>query len=78
MTRIVLLTDEHVMEGILGMISLGIAVYLLSITISAPRPVILGMAFFISWYFRRAGIHIYQYVKKHHKLSISPITYNIK
>ena len=77
MTRIVILTDEQIVEGIIGMLSLTIVAYIISHTISAPRSVILGMAFIISWYFRRIGINIYRYMKKNHDISISPITYKI-
>lgn len=77
MTRIVLLTDENMVEGIIGMISLTITSYIINRIISAPRSVILGMAFVISWYFRKVGVNAYHYMKKYHKLSISPITYNV-
>ena len=77
MTRIVILTDEQIVEGIIGMLSLTIAAYIINHTISAPRSVILGMAFIISWYFRRVGVNIYHYMKKNHDISISPITYKI-
>jgi len=78
MTRIVILTDEQIVEGIIGMLSLTITAYILNHTISAPRSVILGMAFIVSWYFRRVCVNIYSYMKKNHDISISPITYNIK
>ena len=78
MPRIVLLTDEHIIEGIIGMLSLIIVAYIISHTISAPSSIILGMAFIISWYFRRIGVNIYHYMKKKHGISISPITYSIK
>ena len=78
MPRIVLLTDEHIIEGIIGMLSLIIVAYIISHTISAPSSIILGMAFIISWYFRRIGVNIYHYIKKKHGISISPITYSIK
>ena len=78
MTRVVLLTDEDIVEGVIGMLSLTIVAYIISHTISAPRSVILGMAFIISWYFRRIGVNIYHYMKKHYNISVSPITYNVK
>jgi len=78
MPRIVLLTDEHIIEGIIGMLSLIIVAYIINHTISAPSSIILGMAFIISWYFRRVGVNIYHYMKKKHGISISPITYSIK
>ena len=77
MTRIVILTDEHIIEGIIGMLSLTIVAYIINHTISASKSVILGMAFIISWYFRRIGVNIYHHIKKNHSISISPITYNI-
>jgi hypothetical protein len=76
MTRIVLLRGDHIIEGIIGMVSLIMVAYIINHTISAPRSVILGMAFIISWYFRRIGVNIYLYLHKHHNVSIAPITYN--
>ena len=77
MTRVVVLTDEHIIEGIIGMLSLIMVAYIINHTISAPSSIILGMAFIISWYFRRIGVNIYHHIKKNHDISISPITYNI-
>jgi len=78
MPRIILLTDENMVEGIIGMVSLILVSYIISHIISAPRSVILGMAFIVSWYLGRIGANIYHYGKKHYNISISPITYNIK
>jgi len=78
MTRIVILTDEQIVEGIIGMLSLTITAYILNHTISAPSSIILGMAFIISWYFRRIGVNIYHYIKKKHGIYISPISYSTK
>uniref|UniRef100_A0A6C0C4C4 Uncharacterized protein n=1 Tax=viral metagenome TaxID=1070528 RepID=A0A6C0C4C4_9ZZZZ len=78
MTRIVLLTDENIVEGVIGMMFLAITSYILSRVISAPRSVILGMAFIISWYVRRIGSNLYLYGKKEYNISISPITYEIE
>ena len=77
MTRVVVLTDEHIIEGIIGMLSLIMVAYIINHTISAPSSIILGMAFIILWYFRRIGVNIYRHMKKNHDISISPITYNI-
>ena len=77
MTRIVVLTDEHIIEGIIGMLSLIMVAYIINHTISAHSSIILGMAFIISWYFRRIGVNIYRHFKKTHDISISPITYKI-
>ena len=78
MSRVVLLTDENIIEGIIGMISLIMVSYIINKTISAPSYIILGFAFIISWYFRRIGVNIYHHIKKHYNISVSPITYNIK
>jgi len=77
MPRIVLLTDEHIIEGVIGMLSLIMVSYIISYTISAPTSIILGMAFIISWYFRRIGVNIYRHIKKKRGISVSPITYDI-
>ena len=63
MTRIVLLTGEDIIEGFIGLISLIITAYILSRIIHAPRSVILGMSFIITWYFRRIGVNVYKYLK---------------
>jgi uncharacterized membrane protein len=78
MPRIVLLTDEHIIEGIIGMLSLIMVAYIINHIISAPSSIILGMAFIISWYFRRIGVNIYHYIKKKHGIYISPISYSTK
>ena len=78
MPRIVLLTDEHIIEGMIGMLSLIMVAYIINHAISASSSIILGMAFIISWYFRRIGVNIYQHIKKNHNISVSPITYNMK
>jgi hypothetical protein len=77
MPRIVLLTDEHIIEGMIGMLSLIMVAYIINHTISASRSIILGMAFIISWYFRRIGVNIYRHMKKKYSISISPITYDV-
>jgi hypothetical protein len=77
MPRIVLLTDEHIIEGMIGMLSLIMVAYIINHTISASRSIILGMAFIISWYFRRIGVNIYNHMKKKYGISISPITYDV-
>ena len=76
MTRVVVLTDENIIEGIIGILSLIIVAYIINRTISAHSSIILGMAFIISWYFRRIGVNVYNHIKKHHNISVSPITYN--
>jgi len=78
MTRVVVLTDEHIIEGIIGILSLIIVACIIDHTISAHSSIILGMAFIISWYFRRMGVDIYQYIKKNYNISVTPITYNMK
>ena len=77
MPRIVLLTDEHIIEGMIGMLSLIMVAYIINHAISASRSIILGMAFIISWYFRRIGVNIYRHMKKKYSISISPITYDV-
>jgi hypothetical protein len=75
MTRIVLLTDENIIEGLIGLFTLIITAYTLTYIIHAPRFVIFGMSFIISWYFRRIGINIYKYLKSNNIFSIKPLTY---
>lgn len=75
--RIVLLTDDNIIEGLIGLISLAVTSYIISHIFSAPRPIILGMSFIISWYFRKIGVNLYDYMKENNKMSISPITYSI-
>ena len=77
MPRIVLLTDDHIIEGMIGMLSLIMVAYIINHAISASRSIILGMAFIISWYFRRIGVNIYRHMKKKYSISISPITYDV-
>ena len=77
MSRIVILTDEDIAEGIIGMIGLIGTAYILNRIISAPPFIIGGMAFFISWYLRRIGVNIYHYFKYNHGFSIKPLTYNL-
>ena len=78
MTRIVLLTGENIIEGFIGLISLIITAYILSRIIHAPRSVILGMSFIITWYFRRIGVNVYKYLKSNNIFSINPLTYTRK
>ena len=78
MTRIVLLTGENIIEGFIGLISLIITAYILSHIIHAPRSVILGMSFIITWYFRRIGVNVYKYLKSNNIFSIKPLTYTRK
>ena len=78
MTRVVVLTDENIIEGIIGMLTQIIVAHIINRTISAHSSIILGMAFIISWYFRRIGVNIYQHIKKNHNISVAPITYNMK
>ena len=73
MTRIVLLTGEDIIEGFIGLISLIITAYILSHIIHAPRSVILGMSFIITWYFRRIGVNVYKYLKSNNIFSIKPL-----
>ena len=75
MPQIVLLTDENIIEGIMGAIALVIVAYSLSRIIHAPRSIILGMSFIISWFLRRVGVNLYQYLKKNHKFSIKSLKY---
>ena len=75
MPRLVLLTDEHIIEGIIGAVSLALVAYSLSHIIHAPRSIILGMSFIISWFLRRIGVNIYIYLKAHHNISIRPFSY---
>jgi len=75
--RIILLTDDNLIEGLIGMVSLAATSYIISHIISAPRSIILGMSFIITWYFRKIGVNLYDYMKEYHKMSISPITYSI-
>ena len=77
MTRIVILTDNNIVEGVLGLFSLTIMSYIINRFISVSKPIILGLSFIISWYFRKVGVHVYNYIKKYHKISIKPITHNI-
>ncbi len=75
MPRLVLLTDEHIIEGIIGAVSLALVAYSLSHIIHAPRSIILGMSFIISWFLRRIGVNIYIYLKTHYNISIQPFSY---
>jgi hypothetical protein len=78
MTRLVLLTGEHIVEGIVGMIMFIIVAYLISNTIHASPAVVGGMAFIITWIFRKVSVNIYQYVKNKYKIFVRPLTFNIK
>ena len=64
MPQIVLLSDENIIEGVIGAITLVTVAYTLSHIIHAPRSIILGMSFIISWFLRRVGVNLYQYLKK--------------
>jgi hypothetical protein len=75
MPQIVLLTDENIIEGIIGAIALATVAYTLSRIIHAPRSIILGMSFIISWFLRRVGVNLYQYLKKNRKFSIKSLKY---
>jgi hypothetical protein len=77
MPRIVILTDIDIIEGIIGMLSLAIAAFSLGRIISAPRSVIGGMAFVISWISRKIGVNIFLYLKKKNEIHIKPFTYNM-
>jgi len=77
MPRVVILTDIDIIEGIIGMLSLAISAFLLGRTISAPRSVIGGMAFVISWICRKIGVNIFLYLKRKNKIRIKPITYSM-
>ena len=80
MTRLVLLTGEHIVEGIVGMVILIIAAYLISAHYGnhAHPAVVGGVAFIVVWIFRKASINIYQYVKNKYKIFVRPLTFNIK
>ena len=75
MPKIVLLTDEHIIEGFIGLIILTLSSFILSKIIVTSRLIIGGMAFFITWYFRRIGVNIYKHLKKNNIFSINPLTY---
>tara|TARA_B100001287_G_C22394275_1_gene394781 strand:- start:340 stop:573 length:234 start_codon:yes stop_codon:yes gene_type:complete len=77
MPKVVLLTDENIIEGFIGALTLAVVAYTLSRIIHAPRSVILGMSFIISWFIRRIGVNIYKYIRDTHKIFISPLRYNI-
>ena len=77
MPSVVLLTDENIIEGIIGSVTLALTAIILRRVIHAPRSVILGMSFIISWFFRRIGVNIYRYLKTNHLASINALKYNI-
>ncbi len=77
MPRIVLLSDENIIEGIIGAVSLALVAIILRRIIHAPRSIILGMSFIISWFLRRIGVNIYLYLKEKRLVSINALKYNI-
>ena len=77
MPRVVVLTDIDIVEGVIGMLSLAISAFLLGRIVSAPRSIIGGMAFVISWISRRVGVNIFLYLKKKNEIHIKPVTYKM-
>ena len=74
MTRLVLVSDEHIVEGLLGSITFLIIAFILTKFLKMDFYLVGALDFLLTFYFRKIVVNTYRYLKKRNIFSIKPWT----
>ena len=77
MAKIVLISDEHIVEGALGSLKFLIIAFILTKFVKLDSYLVGPLAFLITFYFRKTFVNIYKHLKKEKIFSIKPWSIHI-
>jgi hypothetical protein len=77
MAKIVLISDEHIVEGVLGSLKFLIIAFILTKFVKLDSYLVGPLAFLITFYFRKTFVNIYKHLKKEKIFSIKPWSIHI-
>jgi hypothetical protein len=77
MAKIVLISDEHIVEGALGSLKFLIIAFILTKFVKLDSYLVGSLAFLITFYFRKTFVNIYKHLKKEKIFSIKPWSIHI-
>lgn len=77
MTKLVLVSDEHLVEGVIGSLKFLIIAFILTKFFKIDSFLVGPFAFLITFYFRKTFVNIYKHLKKEKIFSIKPWSINI-
>ena len=72
MTKLVLVSDEHIIEGVLGSLKFLIIAFILTKFLKMDSYLVGPFAFLLTFYFRKSFVIIFKYFKHRNIFSIKP------